>query len=125
MKTINAITINPSLRLDYNKSYNLQFCPQLDINYNQENYNIRTSFGRTIRSADFTERFYNNNYNDTLSAGRNIGNPNLKAETSLNWEIGSDIKKYKNIIIKNTLFYRKSSNLIDWVLTSANQIYKY
>ncbi len=122
MKKINAITINPSLRLDYNKSYNLQFCPQLDINYNQENYNIRTSFGRTIRSADFTERFYNNNYNDTLSAGRNIGNPDLKAETSLNWEVGIDIKKYKNIIIKNTLFYRKSSNLIDWVLMSSNQI---
>ena len=122
MKKIKAIAINPSLRLDYNQSYNIQLCPQLDINYNHENYNIRTSIGRTIRSADFTERFYNNNYADTLSSGRNIGNPDLKAETSLNWEVGFDIKKYKNTIIKNTLFYRKSSNLIDWVLMSANQI---
>ena len=122
MKKFEEITINPSFRLDYNQSYGLQLCPQLDINYNKPNYSIRTSFGRSIRSADFTERFYNNNYADTLSSGRNIGNPDLKAETSLNWEIGLDIKKYKNTIIKNTLFYRKSSNLIDWVLMNTNDI---
>ena len=122
MKKIKAITINPSLRLDYNKSYRVQLCPQFDVNYNHDNYNLRTSFGRTIRSADFTERFYNNNYNGTLSAGRNIGNPDLKAETSLNWEIGIDIKKYKNATIKNTLFYRNASNLIDWVLMNSSQI---
>ena len=100
MKKIKAITINPSLRLDYNKSYSVQLCPQFDVNYNHDNYNLRTSFGRTIRSADFTERFYNNNYNGTLSAGRNIGNPDLKAETSLNWEIGIVIKSVTRVVSK-------------------------
>ena len=122
IRFVNNISINPSLRMDYNPSYKLQFCPQIDINYNQENYNIRTSLGRTIRSADFTERYYNNNYSDTLSAGRNIGNPDLEAESSINYEIGIDIKKYKNVTFKNTLFYRKSTNLIDWVLLNSESI---
>ena len=122
MKKVSTLTINPSLRIDYNPSYKIQLCPQLDINYNLNNYNLRLSTGRTIRSADFTERFYNNNYPDTLSPGRNIGNPNLDAETSFNFEMGIDYKKYKNVIFKNTLFYRKSTNLIDWVLLSSNEI---
>ena len=32
--------LNPSLRLDYNESYSLQYCPQIDLNYNQKNYNF-------------------------------------------------------------------------------------
>ncbi len=115
-------SINPSLRLDYNKSYHLQFNPQIDINYNHINYNIRASVGRTIRSADFTERFSHNNTSGTLSPGRNIGNPDLNAEKSINYEIGIDIKKYKNIAFKNTLFYRKASNLIDWSAMNSQTI---
>ena len=122
LRFVNNISINPSLRMDYNPSYKLQFCPQIDINYNHENYNIRTSLGRTIRSADFTERYYNNNYSDTLSAGRNICYPDLEAESSINYEIGIDVKKYKNVTFKNTLFYRKSTNLIDWVLLNSESI---
>jgi vitamin B12 transporter len=122
LKKVGKLALNPSLRIDYNPSYKIQLCPQFDINYNKTNYNLRLSTGRTIRSADFTERFYNNNYLDTLSPGRNIGNPNLDAETSYNFEIGVDYKKYKNIILKNTLFYRKSTNLIDWVLLNSNEI---
>jgi len=120
--TWKGINFNPSFRLDYNQHYGLQFCPQFDINYNDEFIKIRASMGRTIRSSDFTERFYNNNYSGALSAGRNIGNPNLSAEKTLNHEVGIDFKINKNIRINTTMFYRKSSNLIDWVLTSSENI---
>ncbi|MAZ55741.1 MAG: hypothetical protein CMP54_01905 [Flavobacteriales bacterium] len=122
MKKLSRFSLNPSFRIDYNPAYNLQLCPQIDVNYNHNKYNVRLSAGRTIRSADFTERFYNNNYSDTLSPGRNIGNPDLSAETSVNLELGFDYKNYKNIIFKNTLFYRNSTNLIDWALLSSNEI---
>ena len=121
-KKVKDITLNPSARLDYNESYGFQLCPQLDVSFANEDFNLRSSLGRTIRSADFTERFYNNNYSDTLSVGRNIGNPDLEAEKSLNFEIGLDIKRLKNFLFKNTVFLRKSTNLIDWVLTNSNEI---
>jgi len=113
--------LNPSIRLDYNESYNLQYCPQMDLNYNQKNYNLRASIGKTIRAADFTERFSNNN-KLTLSPGRNLGNPDLDSEKSINFEIGVDYKGFKNISFKNTIFYRNSTDLIDWVATNSNQI---
>ena len=116
------LNFNPSFRLDYNQHYGLQFCPQFDINYNNEAINVRASAGRTIRSADFTERFYNNNYNGTLSSGRNVGNPKLNAEKTLNYEIGIDYIKNKFVKINNTIFYRNSSDLIDWVLTPSQNI---
>ena len=112
---------NPSLRLDYNESYSLQYSPQMDLNYNQKNYNLRVSIGKTIRAADFTERFSNNN-KLTLSPGRNLGNPDLDSEKSINFEIGVDYKRFKNISFKNTIFYRNSTDLIDWVATNSNQI---
>ena len=85
------------------------------------NYNLRASFGKTIRSADFTERFSNTN-KLTLSPGRNLGNPDLDSEKSFNSEIGFDYKRFKNFSIKNTIFYRNSTDLIDWVATNSNQI---
>jgi iron complex outermembrane receptor protein len=122
LKNLNNLSINPSARLDYNQSYNLQICPQLDMNYNNESFVLRSSIGRTIRSADFTERYYNNKYEGTLAAGRNIGNPNLDAESTWNAEVGIDIKKYSFVQFNSTLFYRRSSNLIDWVLTESASI---
>lgn len=117
-----GIYFNPSFRLDYNQHYGLQLCPQFDVNYNNKSVNIRASVGRTIRSADFTERYYNNNYSGTLSAGRNVGNPNLNAEKTLNYEAGIDFKKSKFFRMNNTIFYRNSSDLIDWVITPSDNI---
>ena len=122
MKRFYKIVVNPSLRIDYNKAYKIQLCPQFDVNYNNSKYKLRFSAGRTIRSADFTERFYNNDYSDTLSPGRNIGNPDLRSENSLNLELGFDYKKFKNILFKSTIFYRQSTNLIDWVILNSNEI---
>jgi len=122
MKTWKGINLNPSFRMDYNEHYGLQLCPQFNINYKIKSMNIRANVGRTIRSADFTERYYNNNYSGELSSGRNIGNPELNAEKTLNYEFGLDIKKSKFFQINNTLFYRSSSDLIDWVLTPSENI---
>ena len=67
------------------------------------NYNLRASFGKTIRAADFTERFSNTN-KLTISPGRNLGNPDLDSEKSINSEIGFDYKRLKNFSIKILFF---------------------
>ena len=85
------------------------------------NYNLRASFGKTIRSADFTERFSNTN-KSTILPKRNLGDPDLDSEKSFNFEIGFDYKRLKNLSFKNTIFYRNSTDLIDWVATYGNQI---
>ena len=42
----NNFNINPSFRIDRNERHGLQFCPQLDINYNNKIINIRASTGK-------------------------------------------------------------------------------
>lgn len=121
-KNIKRFIVNPSLRIDYNSSYSFQLSPQFNISYHHNNIILRTAMGKSIRSADFTERFYNNNYSGMLSEGRNIGNPDLNAESSLNFEFGFDFRKENKLHFKNTIFYRHSTNLIDWVLTENYNI---
>ncbi len=110
-----------SARLDYDENYKLQFLPQLSLSYFKDAYTLRASAGRTVRAADFTERFVSFNL-PNLTPGRNVGNPDLLAETSYSFEVGADYMPYPRTQFNSTVFYRTSRNLIDYALTNSNQI---
>jgi iron complex outermembrane receptor protein len=82
---------------------------------------LRSSLGRSIRQADFTERFTSYKINN-LSPGRNVGNPDLEAESAYNFDLGADAYLNENLQFSNTLFFRQSSNLIDYTLTNSIDI---
>ncbi len=109
------------LRLDYDDNFGLQFLPQLSLAYIKDNYTLRSSMGRSIRAADFTERFVSYNLVNP-SAGRNIGNPDLKAESSYTFDLGADYRPVKSMALSATVFYRFSENLIDYIITNSNDI---
>ena len=83
---------------------------------------LRGAGGRSIRAADFTERFISNNLPGPLSAGRNIGNPNLNAERAWTWELGADYFIVPGMKASLTYFSRDSRDLIDYILTSSDNI---
>lgn len=85
----------------------ISFYPGLDVSYELfDGFRIKSSVNRSLRMPTFTDLFYN--------GPTNVGNPNLKPETSWSYEGG--FKYYKNGISSHiTAFYRKGSNLIDWV----------
>jgi len=62
--------------------------PQINASYKINKLQLRGSAGKTIREADFTERF--NNYNKALVTSGSIGNPDLQAERSFSYEAGVD-----------------------------------
>jgi iron complex outermembrane receptor protein len=107
--------LEPGLRFDYNQRGGFELVPQLNASYRKEKYAIRGSIGRTIRDADFTERF--NNYNRPLVTSGSIGYPDLVAETSLSYEVGADWWIGKHFKISGTFFSRNQNNLIDFVPT--------
>ncbi len=108
--------LNESIRANWNENYGVIFSPQLNITYNPNKWSFRTSIARGIRDADFTERY--NNYNKTLVTGGSIGNPNLKTENTINFELGADYVKNNNLKVSTTAFYRNQNNLIDWTPTA-------
>ncbi len=109
------------LRLQNDANFGTKFLPQLNVSYIQNKFVLRTSIGKGIRAADFTERYISSQIS-SLSPGRNIGNPDLKAEESYNFDLGTDIYPLEDLTISATGFYRFSNNLIDYVLTNSNDI---
>jgi len=115
-----SFTISPSIRFDWRENIGTEAVPQVNISYKQEHWQLRGSAGKTIRDADFTERY--NNYNKPIvSNGSSVGDPSLKAESSFSYEAGADwfLSDFK---ISGTFFQRRQDNLIDYTSTPYAQM---
>ena len=117
----NNLVLTAIAREDYDENYGFEFCPQINASYSMDNFVLRASAGRSIRAADYTERFISNNI-DSLKPGRNLGNPDLMAERGWSEEIGISYYPFKNSLFKATIFSRQSSNIIDYMLTNESEI---
>jgi iron complex outermembrane receptor protein len=120
-KPIADLNITGGLRVDYDKNYNLEVLPQLNLSYALGDYVVRGSVGRSIRAADYTERYVSNNLAN-LTPGRSLGNPDLLAESSWSEELGLDIFIGGKLQLKTTAFFRQSKQLIDYVSTNEVEI---
>ena len=99
----NEFNLTSSLRVDYDENYHIEILPQINVSYALDNYLIRGSVGRSIRAADYTERYVSNNLAN-LTPGRSLGNPDLMAESSWSEELGIDIYVGSKLQIKNYRF---------------------
>ena len=120
-KKINQLHLNGGIRIENSEKIGTQLVPQLNASYKVDRLVLRSSLGRSIRQADFTERFTSYKLSD-LRPGRNVGNPDLEAESSYNFDLGADVYLSENLQFSNTLFFRQSSNLIDYTLTNSDAI---
>lgn len=115
-----GLYIHPSLQLVLFEKIPAELVPQLDLSYKKQQWQIRGSIGKTIRDADFTERY--NNYNKALVTSGRIGNPNLRSERSVSYEAGADWFFKENIKVSATYFQRFHKRLIDYSTTSYNDM---
>lgn len=120
-QSIKNFTSTLSVRGDYDDNYDLEVSPQLNVSYIINKFVVRGGAGRGIRAADYTERYVSNNL-ETLGSGRNLGNPDLIAESSWNYELGADYYINQGFKVVVTGFYRASDNLIDYVPTVGSTI---
>lgn len=107
--------VSPAVRLDYSQRYGWEFVPQINLSYRTHQVQLRGSAGKTIRDADFTERY--NNYNKTFVSSGSIGNPDLQAEHSFSYEAGADYFLTNTLKLSGTFFQRYQTGAIDYVPT--------
>jgi len=112
--------INPALRIEWNERSGWEVIPQANISYRTNKFQVRASGGKTIRDADFTERF--NNYNKAFVSSGRIGNPDLVAEHSISYEGGLDCFATSDLKLSATFFQRYHTDLIDYVPTPYNDM---
>ena len=115
------LNVIPNLRFDHDTNYGSELLPSLNISYNLPQLTLRASAGRSVRAADYTERFVSNNLVN-LTPGRNLGNPDLLAETSWSAELGVDFNVARNWTLSSTLYSRWSNDLVDYIFTNQADI---
>lgn len=122
-KKINSLKlhIEPSIRIDYDQSGGVFYSPNLSVFKIWNTANIGMKGGIANRVADFTELYVSRNLPGTISANRNYGNPNLLPEKAIYAEITYS-KKYKNIKLNGSIFFRNTANMIDYSLIDGNLI---
>jgi vitamin B12 transporter len=114
-KSIEKWTISPAVRVDWNERSGTELVPQVNLSWKSGQLQLRGSAGKTIRDADFTERY--NNYNKPVVASGRIGDPDLAAERSFSYEAGADHFTTGNLKISATFFQRFHKRLIDYTPT--------
>lgn len=117
---IRNLYIHPSFQWVIFRNISSEIVPQLDISYKNKNLQLRGSVGKTIRDADFTERY--NNYNKPVVKSGSIGNPDLKAERSVSYEAGADLFVKTYLKISATFFQRFHQRLIDYSTTPYSEM---
>lgn len=106
----------PSLRVEFIGNIPAELVPSLTASYKIKNLQLRASGGKTIRDADFTER-YNNYGKASVPALNRVGNPWLVIEKSWGYETGFDLFLIQGIKFSGTFFQRFNTGLIDWIQT--------
>ncbi len=98
--------MNIGMREDYFSGFGWEYSPSFSISYIPIKFlTLRGLIGRAYRIPTFTDLYYND--------VANIGNPDLKSESSWSYEAGFD---YRIDILdcSATFFHRDSSDTIDW-----------
>ncbi|PKL79537.1 MAG: hypothetical protein CVV25_07685 [Ignavibacteriae bacterium HGW-Ignavibacteriae-4] len=115
--------INTGLRGEYLPTNNWEVVPTIGANYYlTDKIKLRANAGRSIRTPDYTERFVSTGLEGILSAGRNLGNPDLLPEISWNYEAGTDIQLAQKISLNVTGYMRDSKNIIDYGFKKGSEI---
>ena len=115
--------VHGGIRLENDKVFGFAVAPQIALHHLlSSKVGVRAFVGRGIRAADFTERFVSTQLPGVLSGGRNVGNPDLAEERSWSYELGVDVSWPRNVTHRMTLFTRRSTDLIDYIITPGDQI---
>lgn len=98
--------LNIGVREDRFSDFGWECSPSANARYRlSDNLSIKSSIGRSYRIPTFTDLYYNDS--------ANIGNPDLKPESSWSYEIGADLTS--KMFSSSAVFFRRNSyDTIDW-----------
>ncbi len=98
---------SPGFSISHFSDLSFHFFPGFDLGFDlNENLNLYANYGKTYRIPTYTDLYYTDR--------NTIGNPALDPEHAISNEIGVKFISDK-IEISSSYFYRKSSNIIDYV----------
>lgn len=111
----------PSVRYDHFSDFGSKTTPKIGVTYFLNDTNrIKANWGKGFKAPSLTELYGSISHFGMFNI---VGNPNLKAEESNNWDISYEAEKGKTSG-KLTYFHNTVDNLINWHRISAG-VYGY
>ena len=100
----------------YYDTFGMKLWPGIDLGYQfSRNFSAYASAGKSFRIPSFTDLFY--------SSPAQVGNSSLQPEESATYESG--VNFFSSAVSANAgVFYRKGTNLIDWVRETSDKPWK-
>ena len=111
-----ALDITPGISFSEYTHFGNFWYPGIDIGYTINPGNkLFANIGKTYRVPSYTDLYYSDPVND--------GNPDLKPENALSYEVGYRLTS-RNIKTSLSLFRRESKDLIDWIRQAEGEKWK-
>ena len=108
--------ISPGIALSYFSDMSFHSFPGIDLGYNvSSDFKIYSNIGKTYRIPTYTDLYY--------SDRTTVGNENLNPESATSTELGLKYNS-SNFKFSAALFSRSAKNIIDYVKSSENDLWK-
>jgi len=108
--------ISPGIALSYFSYMSFHSFPGIDLGYNvSSDFKIYSNIGKTYRIPTYTDLYY--------SDRTTVGNENLNPESATSTELGLKYNS-SNFKFSAALFNRSAKNIIDYVKSSENDLWK-
>ncbi len=108
--------ISPGIALSYFSDMSFHSFPGIDLGYNvTSDFKIYSNIGKTYRIPTYTDLYY--------SDRTTVGNENLNPESATSTELGLKYNS-SNFKFSAALFNRNAKNIIDYVKTSEDDLWK-
>ena len=108
--------ISPGIALSYFSDMSFHSFPGIDLGYNMSSdFKIYSNIGKTYRIPTYTDLYY--------SDRTTVGNENLNPESATSTELGLKYNS-SNFKFSAALFNRSAKNIIDYVKSSENDLWK-
>jgi len=103
------ILLSGGIRVDHHTAWGTEINPSAGIGYVlSRDFMVKASAGRAFRAPTFIELY-------SPAASHNIGDPRLKPEKALSYEIGCIYSAAFNLKGSTTVFLRSQDGAIDWI----------
>jgi iron complex outermembrane receptor protein len=112
----NRLDITPGIYVNWYSDFGWNAFPGVDAGYNiSRNLRIYGNFGKSYRIPTFYDQYYGSPAEE--------GNPDLKPEEALSYELGLRYLT-RGVALEANYFVRDASQLIDWIYDPVDSIWR-
>jgi iron complex outermembrane receptor protein len=116
IKIGSIIDMTPGLYMNWYSDFGWNIFPGVDLGYSiKKKWRIYANAGKSYRVPTFYDQYY--------KSPVERGNKNLKPEQAWTYEAGVRFEN-RGLFAEANIFYRKSEDLIDWIYSKADSIWK-